>query len=144
MRDLICYNGGGICNRLQPLATCMAIAQKHKRRLLVYWEDAEYCQAHLKDLFQTPFDFITLDDLQEMGYPASWAPTALGLKPIHRRISEATKWDISDLDKDKRVLIFGSRFGEYLRPEAEEMIRSLVPAQDIQDTINKYIKDFKN
>ena len=138
MRQLIAYCIGGICNRLQPLADAMDMAEKYNRELLVYWEDAEYCKAKLNDLYKTKFNMITQEDMVEMGYPYCLAPTAVGLKPHHKTICGIADKDKGLYDTDKeRVLYISNKFDP--KYDGPAKLRTLELTDELQLTIDKLI-----
>ena len=52
MKSIISYSSGGLCNRLLPLASCLAYARRKAIKCIVCWEKTTICHADFHDLFE--------------------------------------------------------------------------------------------
>ncbi len=62
-KTIINYVSGGLGNILLPLSSCMAIAKKTGRKLILCWEPTFACMATFKDLFEDEIEIISKSDL---------------------------------------------------------------------------------
>ena len=63
---IVCVNRAGIGNRLRGLVSAIRLCKLLKRKLLLYWENNQYCGCNFNDLFENKFDEVTKEELKKI------------------------------------------------------------------------------
>jgi len=63
---IVCVDRAGIGNRLKGLISAIRLSEIMGRKLLLYWENNQYCGCNFNDLFENRFEEITKKELKEI------------------------------------------------------------------------------
>lgn len=63
---IVCIDRAGIGNRLKGLISAIRLSEITGRKLLLYWENNQYCGCNFNDLFENKFEEITKKELKEI------------------------------------------------------------------------------
>jgi hypothetical protein len=66
MNKLICYTGGGLCNRILPLISFIELSRIENRQLLLYWPTDRICESKFNDFFDNDIQIADLDFLNSL------------------------------------------------------------------------------
>ncbi|MDD5589062.1 MAG: hypothetical protein PHP92_03360 [Candidatus Nanoarchaeia archaeon] len=150
MKRLISYCSGGIANRIRPISCYQQLAEKSGRELFIFWEKSYRCEAHLNDLFENNFKYITREEMLNLNsytiycgrsdskhvYEAFGESLLNDLIKIHGTSSiGAHTMDLTD-QKENVVIISNGYLTNTDMNITKQFIRNLKPIKEIQDKIN--------
>ncbi len=157
MKRLICYSSGGIANRIRPISCCLQLAEKSKREFFIFWEQSYRCEAHLNDLFENNFKYITKEEMLKLDsytiycgrsdsrhvYEAFGESLLEDLIKIHGTSSiGAHAMDLTD-QKENVVIISNGYLTNTDMNITKQFIRNLKPIKKIQDKIDRLEKELQ-
>lgn len=157
MKRLIAYCSGGISNRIRPISCYQQLAEKSGRELFIFWEKSYRCEAHLNDLFENNFKYITREEMLNLNsytiycgrsdsqhvYEAFGESLLNDLIKIHGTSSiGAHAMDLTD-QKENVVIISNGYLTNTDMNITKQFIRNLKPIKEIQDKINILTQQFK-
>lgn len=156
MKRLIAYCSGGISNRIRPISCYQQLAEKSGRELFIFWEKSYRCEAHLNDLFENNFKYITREEMLELNsytiycgrsdaqhvYEAFGESLLNDLIKIHGTSSiGAHAMDLMD-QKENVVIISNGYLTNTDMSITKCWLKNLKPTQIIQDKINLFTNQF--
>ena len=149
LKYIVCINRAGLGNRLKGLISAMRLSKITGRKLLLYWENNQYCGCDFNDLFENKFKEITKKELNDIKKKNS-----IVYRDVLRE--DYDKYDYIILDTWKFVFLpneipkgfnqtYSSKEGDNIDFEFEripERIRKMLLGELLSLRVLKEIKEF--
>lgn len=152
-KTIICYCGGGLGNRLMPLAACRAIARLTGRQLKALWRHTDKrCEVGFTDLFANDLDIISDEQLAALTDCTIYAD----LKDVYENfyltrrealIKLIESWGIHDRnhivldDPAQNIIVYHNSFLKGIDTEmSRQFIEQLQPAVHLRRRITEWTR----
>jgi|GEM_PF-309804 len=138
-KRVICYCVGGLGNRLLPLASCVELARRTGRQLVILWRNDDFrCQVAFRELFENQIPTLSDADMEQIRAPKIYAD----MNDVSFEAALNQKSALSDL-----VLQYGAadRNAVSLEDENQDVIvyhNHLIPTLD-RDQIRRFLQQLR-